>query len=112
MKVADPERINIGMTRCDGGGKFEGRFLALEGSYGIQGEINAPYVPQGSAIAERGFGTVISVAHSQPLGAPHLPNQLQSKAAKTTIYTIDCTPTAVLDGKAPSMDVKISLQEI
>ena len=57
--VADLEGICIGKIRCDGGGEFRGRFQALAESLGIPIETNAPYIPQGNYIAERGFGIIM-----------------------------------------------------
>ena len=60
--VADPEGLCIGRIRCDGGGEFKGRFYGLADSLGIKVETNAPYIPQGNAIAERGFGIIIGLS--------------------------------------------------
>ncbi|CAB1101815.1 unnamed protein product [Ectocarpus sp. CCAP 1310/34] len=100
-EVADPEGICIGNIRCDGAADFKRTFLAMCRSFGIAVETSPPYVPQGNAVAERGFGTVIGAAHSLMLGAPHLPRQLWAEAVKAAIYIKNRTPTDVLDGKAP-----------
>ena len=52
--------------------EFKGRFQALCESLGIIIETNAPYIPKGNAIAERGFGTIIVTARRLLLGASHL----------------------------------------
>ena len=96
--VADPEGISIGKIRCDGGGEFRGRFPALAESLGIPIETNAPYIPQGNSIAERGFGTIIGVTCSLLLGAPHLPEKLWAEALKAAVYIRNRTPTDVLGG--------------
>ena len=62
---------------------------------------NAPYIPQGNAIAEREFGTIIGTARNLLLGARHLPAQLWAEAVKTAIYIKNRTPTDVFDGKGP-----------
>ncbi|CAB1118547.1 unnamed protein product [Ectocarpus sp. CCAP 1310/34] len=100
-EVADPEGICIGKIHCDGAADFKGRFLAMCRSFGIAVETSPPYVPQGNAVAERGFGTVIGAARSLMLGATHLPRQLWAEAVKAAIYIKNRTPTDVLDGKAP-----------
>ncbi|CAB1098324.1 unnamed protein product [Ectocarpus sp. CCAP 1310/34] len=100
-EVADPEGICIGKIHCDGAAYFKGRFLAMCRSFGIAVETSPPYVPQGNAIAERGFRTVIGAARSLMLGAPHLPRQLWTEAVKAAIYIKHRTPTDVLDGKTP-----------
>ena len=99
--VADPEGICIDKIRCDGGGKFRGRFQALAESLGIPIETNAPYLPQGNSIAERGFGTIIGVTRSLLLGAPHVPEKLWAEALKAAVYIRNGTPTDVLGGEAP-----------
>ena len=58
QEVADPEGLCIGKVHCDGGPEFKGRFQELCVSHGIIIETNAPYIPEGNAIAERGFGTL------------------------------------------------------
>ena len=70
-------------------------------SLGIIIETNAPYIPQGNAIAERGFGTIVGTARHLLLGVPHLPDRLWAEAFKATIYIENRVPTDVLDGKAP-----------
>ncbi|CAB1097980.1 unnamed protein product [Ectocarpus sp. CCAP 1310/34] len=85
-EVADAEGICIGKIHCDGAVDFKGRFLAMCRSIGIAVETSPPYVPQGNAVAERGFGTVIGAARSLMLGAPHLPRQLWAEAVKAAIY--------------------------
>jgi len=99
--VADPLGQSIGMVHCDGGAEFKGRFLALCQSVGIAVNNSAPYVPQGNAVAERGFGTIIGTARKMLLGAPHLPGELWAIAFQAAIYLKNRTPTDVLGGKAP-----------
>eukprot|EP00752_Nemacystus_decipiens_P002677 g2503.t1 len=99
--VADPLGQSIGMVHCDGGAEFKGRFLALCQSVGIAVNNSAPYVPQGNAVAERGFGTIIGTARKMLLGAPHLPGELWAEAFQAAIYLKNRTPTDVLGGKAP-----------
>ncbi|CAB1117976.1 unnamed protein product [Ectocarpus sp. CCAP 1310/34] len=91
----------IGKVHCDGGAEFKGRFQALCESMGIKVDSSPPYVPQGNAIAERGFGTIIGTARKLLLGAPHLPGYLWGEAFHTAIYLKNRTPTEVLGGKAP-----------
>ena len=91
--VADPEGICIVKVNCDSGAEFRGRFQALCESLGIILPANAPYIPQGNATAECGFGTIIGTARSLLLGAPHLPTQLRAEAAKTAVYIKNRTPT-------------------
>lgn len=98
--VADPKGICIGKITCDGGGEFGRRFQALAESLGIPIETNAPHIPQGNSIAERGFGTIIGVTRSLLLGAPHLPEKLWAEALKPAVYIRNRTPTDVLRGKA------------
>lgn len=98
---ADPLGTCIGKVHCDGGAEFKGRFQALCESMGIKLDNSAPYVPQGNAIAERGFGTIIGTARKLLLGAPHLPGHLWGEAFQTAIYLKNRTPTEVLGGKAP-----------
>ena len=95
--VADPEGICIVKVDCDGKAEFRGRFQALCESLGIMIQTNAPYILQGNAIAERGFGTIIGTARSLLLGAPHLPAQLWAEAVKTAKHIKNRTPTDVLD---------------
>ena len=57
--VADPEGLCIVKVNCDGGATFRGRFEALCESLGIIIPTNAPYIPQGNAIAGRELGTII-----------------------------------------------------
>ena len=99
--VADPEGLCIVKINCDGGAEFRGRFQALCELLKIIIQTNVPYIPQGNAIAERGFGTIIGTARSFLLGAPHLPAQLWAEAVKTAINIKNRTPTDVLDGKVP-----------
>lgn len=40
-QVADPEGAILGKIRCDGGGEFGGRFLALAEVWGFKVETNA-----------------------------------------------------------------------
>eukprot|EP00903_Cladosiphon_okamuranus_P021851 g20088.t1 len=98
---ADPLGQSIGTVHCDGGAEYLGKFLALCKSLGIKKTNSPPYVPQGNAIAERGFGTIIGTARKLLLGAPHLPQQLWGEAFMTAIYLKNRTPTEVLGGKAP-----------
>ncbi|CAB1110066.1 unnamed protein product [Ectocarpus sp. CCAP 1310/34] len=98
---ADPEGLCITTLHCDGGGEFKGRFAALAASLGIKIETNAPYMPQGNAVAERGFGTVAAITRRLLLGAPHLPESLWAEAFQYAIYILNRTPTDVLGGKAP-----------
>ena len=76
QEVADPAGLCIGKIQCDGGAEFKGRFQELCVSLGIIIETNTPYIPEGNAIAERGFGTIIGTARRLLLGAPHLPDRL------------------------------------
>ena len=99
QEVADPEGPCIGKVHCDGA-EFKGTFQALCESLGIIIETNAPYIPQGNAITERGFGTIIGTARRLLLGAPHLPDRLWAEAFKAAICIKNRTPTDVLDGKA------------
>lgn len=62
-------------------------------SYGTIIETNAPYIPQGNAIVERGFGTIIGSARNLLLGAPHLRLKLSAEAVKAAIYIRNRTPT-------------------
>ena len=84
-------------VNCDGGAEFRGRSQALCESLGIMIQTNAPYIPQGNIIAERGFGTIIGTARSLLLGAPHLPAQMWAEAVKIAIDIKNRTPTDVLD---------------
>ena len=93
--------IRDSTVHCDGGAEFKGRFLALCKSLGITVNTSAPYVPEGNAIAERGFGTIIGTTRKLMLGAPHLPGELWAEAFRTAIYLKNRTPTEVLGGKAP-----------
>ena len=70
-------------------------------SLGIIIETNAPYIPEGNAIAEHGFGTIMGTTRRLLLGAPHLPGRLWAEAFKAAVYTKTRTPTDVLDGKVP-----------
>ena len=99
--VADAEGICVGNIRCNGGGQFKGRFQALAESLGIPIKTNAPYIPQGNSIAERGFGTIIGITRSLLLGAPHLPEKLWGEALTAAVYIRNRTLTDVLGGKAP-----------
>ncbi|CAB1115713.1 unnamed protein product [Ectocarpus sp. CCAP 1310/34] len=90
-EVADPG-VYIGKILCDGAADFKGRFLAMCRSFRIAVETSPPYVPQGNAVAERGFGTVIGAARSLMLGAPHLLRQLWAEAVKAAIYIKNRTP--------------------
>lgn len=99
--VADPLGQSINTVHCDGGAEFKGRFIALCKSLGIKVETSAPYIPEGNAIAERGFGTIIGTTRKLLLGAPHLPGELWAEAFRTAIYLKNRTPTEVLGGKAP-----------
>ena len=94
-------KVSASVKYTDGGAEFKGRFQALYESLGIIIGTNAPYIPQGNAIAERGFGTIIGTARRLLLGAPHLPGRLWAEAFKAPIYIKNRTPTYVLDGKAP-----------
>lgn len=99
--AADPIGQSIITVHCDGGAEFKGRFLALCQSLGIQVKTSAPYNPEGNAIAERGFGTIIGTTRKLLLGAPHLPDALWAEAFRTAVYLKNRTPTDVLGGKAP-----------
>ena len=55
QEVADPVGLCIGKIHCGGGAEM---FQELCASLGIIIETNAPYIPEGNAIAERGFGTL------------------------------------------------------
>ncbi|CAB1100998.1 unnamed protein product [Ectocarpus sp. CCAP 1310/34] len=99
--VADPLGQSIGTVHCDGGKEFKGTFLELCMSVGITVNNSPPYVPQGNAIAERGFGTIIGTTRKMLLGAPHLPGELWAEAFRIAIYLKNRTPTDVLGGKAP-----------
>ena len=101
QKVADPKGLCIGKVHCDGGAEFKEMFQALCESLGIIVETSSPYIPQGNAITERGFGTIIGTARCLFLGAPHLPDLLWAEALKAAIYIKNRTPSDVLDGKAP-----------
>ncbi|CAB1121335.1 unnamed protein product [Ectocarpus sp. CCAP 1310/34] len=74
--VADPLGQSIGTVHCDGGAEFKGRCFEMCKSVGITVNNSPPYVPQGDAIAERGFGTIIGTTRKMLLGAPHLPSEL------------------------------------
>ena len=100
QQVADPAGLCIGVIHCDGGAEFKGRFQELCVSLGIIIETNAPYIPEGNAIAERGFGTIMGTTRSLLWGAPHPPGRLWAEAFKAAIYIKNRTPTEVLDGKA------------
>ena len=104
QEVADPAGLCIENIRCDRGPEFTGRFQALCVSLGIVIETNAPYIPEGNAIAERGLGTIMVTTRRLLLGTPHLPGRLWVEAFKATIYIKNRTPTDVLEGKA-SLDV-------
>ena len=94
-------QVCIGEINCDGGAEFKGRFQELCVSLGINIETNAPYIPEGNAIAERGFGTIMGTTRRLLLGALHLPGRQWAEAFKATIYIKNRTPTDVLDGNAP-----------
>ena len=98
-EVADPEGISIGTIRCDGGGEFQGMFENLAKSLGIKVTTNAPYVPQGNAVAERSFGTVIGVARCLMLGAPHVPPKLWPEAVKPPSTSAIGRPPTYLEVK-------------
>lgn len=78
-QVTDHKEINIGMIRCDGGGEFEGRFLAQAETSGISVEANAPCIPPGNAIVDRGFGAVIGVCFSQATAGSPPPSPSSGK---------------------------------
>ncbi|CAB1106814.1 unnamed protein product [Ectocarpus sp. CCAP 1310/34] len=99
--VADPLGQSIGTVHCDDGAEFKGRFLELCKSVGITVNNSPPYDPQGNAIAERGFGTIIGTTRKMLLGAPHLPGELWAEAFRTAIYLKNRTPTDVLGDQAP-----------
>ena len=80
QEVDDPEDLCIGKVHGDGGAAFKGRFQALCESLRIIIETNAPYIPQGNSIAERGLVTIIGTARCLLLGAPHLPDRLWTEA--------------------------------
>ena len=101
QEVADPAGLCIGKLHCDGGAEFKGRFQELCVLLGIIIETNAPYIAEGNAIAERGFGTIMGTTCRLLLGAPHLPRRLWAGAFKAAIYIKNRTPTDVVDGKAP-----------
>ena len=70
--VADPEGLCIGNVHCDGGG-FKGRFQESCVSLGIIIETNTSYIPEGNAIAERGFGTIMGrLTYRADCGLKHL----------------------------------------
>ena len=94
-------QVCIGEINCDGGAEFKGRFQELCVSLGINIETNAPYIPEGNAIAERDFGTIMGTTRRLLMGAPNLPGRLWAEAFKAAIYIKNRTPTDVLDGKAP-----------
>ena len=73
QEVADPEGPCIGKVHCDGGAEFKGTFQALCESLGIIIKANAPYIPQGNAITERGFDTIIWTARRGLSEESHLP---------------------------------------
>ena len=81
--VADPEGLCVGTVHCDGGGEFMGKFLSYCQSLGIKIETNPPHIPQGNAIAERGFGSIFGTTRKLLLGAPHLPDKLWAEAFPT-----------------------------
>lgn len=99
--VAGPEGICIGRMKCDGAAEFKGRFQSLCQQFGITTEANALHIPQGNAIAERGFGYVIGAARSLFLESSHLPVELWTEAVKAEIYIKNRMPTDVLNGMAP-----------
>ena len=70
----------FGKIHCDGGAEFKGRFQELCVSFGIIIETNVPYIPEGNAIAELGFGTIMGTTRRLLLGAPHLPGRLWAEA--------------------------------
>ena len=78
-----------------------GKFLSYCQSLGIKIETNPPHIPQGNAIAERGFGSIFGTTRKLLLGAPHLPDKLWVEAFQTAFYLHNRTPTDVLGGKAP-----------
>ncbi|CAB1121517.1 unnamed protein product [Ectocarpus sp. CCAP 1310/34] len=92
---ADPLGICIGKVHCDGRADFKGRFQALCESMGIKVDDSPSYVPQGNAIAERGFGTIFGMARKLLLGAPHLPGHLWGEAFHTVIYLKNRTPRRI-----------------
>lgn len=63
-------------------------------------ETSPPYIPQGMAVPQRGFGTTTGAARSFVLGAPYLPHQPWAEAVQAAIYSKNRTTTDVLDGKA------------
>ena len=69
-------------------------------SLGIIIEANVPYIPEGNAVAERGFGTILGTTRRLLLGAPQLPGRLWGDAFEAAIYVKNRTPTDGLDGKA------------
>lgn len=99
--VADPEGICIDKIKCDGAAEMKGRFESLCMPFGIIIETNGPYIAQGNAIAERGFGTIVGAARSVLLRSPHLIFELWAAAVKATIYIKNRTPTDVLNGMVP-----------
>ena len=68
---------------------------------GIPIDTNAPYIPQGNSIAERGCGTIIGITRSLLLKAPHLREKFWGKTLKAAVYIRNHTPTDVLGDKAP-----------
>ena len=63
-------------------------------------ETNAPYIPQGTSAAERGFGTIIVITRSLLLGSLHHPKKLWGAELKGAVNIKNRTPTDVLGGKA------------
>ena len=86
QEVSDPTGLCMGKIHCDGGAEFKGRFQELCVSFGIIIETNAPYIPEGNAIAERVFGTIIGTTHRLLLGAPHLSGRLWAEALSREIH--------------------------
>ena len=59
-----------------------GKFLSYCQSLGIKIETNPPHIPQGNAIAERGFGSIFGSTRKLLLGAPHLLTSCGRKPSK------------------------------
>ena len=66
-------------------------------SLGIIITTNAPNIPEGNAINERGFGTIMGTTRLLLLGAPHLPGRLWAGAFEAAIYVTTRTLTDGLD---------------
>lgn len=106
--VADSQGTCIGENRCDGGGEFDQRFMALGifGFFGVPIEMNTPRIPQNNAINRRGWfrhhHRLIGVARSLLLGAPQLPKTLWAAAVKTAAHARTTRQRMHWAGRLPS----------